>query len=514
MRYFAQCVLAVAEIASSVSFVSAQEVGPDALIYPAGLDRTALDGALRSYEGLRDHRVAVLRELVGDTKNVASDASERRLVAFDYTTGEGVILRTSADTRVIHGRETMSGVPQPSTEEIADAINLVRQDARFAEQLRNGGAIEGGFAISHAPNWPAGTPRPRLLEFRVTSPEPGTNASGIVVNLTDRSASILPTSTCCGSGAPATPGELRRECDPPRYIEWPAANPVWTLCWVPPNESSGGDNSGLEITNVTYRGRSVLKRAHVPVLNVKYLNDACGPYRDWLGEMVRFQADNVLSPGYAEPTMPVRLVCDSPGQDVGNFIGVAAEKLSDRLVLTSQTRAGWYRYGHQWIFHLNGTLECRFLYSHVQNFCVNRARCHHAYFRLDLDIDGPDRDVVERRETSGAWTAVGESSSRRDGRPWRVRDTASNMGFDVIPSAEDNDDTFPAYSVSDMWALKYNGSELDDGGSIDTRARMDRYVNGENIDGADVVLWYRAGAATSGGLGCEVRGPTLRAFGF
>ena len=31
---------------------------------------------------------------------------------------------------------------------------------------------------------------------------------------------------------------------------------------------------------VDYRGKRLLYRAHVPILNVKYNGDACGPYRD------------------------------------------------------------------------------------------------------------------------------------------------------------------------------------------------------------------------------------------
>ena len=39
----------------------------------------------------------------------------------------------------------------------------------------------------------------------------------------------------------------------------------------------------MEVRFVDYKGKRVLYRAHVPILNVKYDSDACGPYRDWQG---------------------------------------------------------------------------------------------------------------------------------------------------------------------------------------------------------------------------------------
>src|SRR5262245_55912889 len=134
------------------------------------------------------------------------------------------------------------------------------------------------------------------------------------------------------------------QCNPPHKIEWPAANPVWTLCWTPPDASSGIDGSGLELAHVFYKGRRVFWHLNMPVLNVLYDQQTagfCGPtYRDWLNQLQAFDANNVVQPGYAEPTTPPKTVCDAPGADIGSFAGVAVEKLTDRLVLTSQTRAG------------------------------------------------------------------------------------------------------------------------------------------------------------------------------
>ncbi len=56
---------------------------------------------------------------------------------------------------------------------------------------------------------------------------------------------------------------------------------LWKFLAVRPAASSGMNGSGIELRYVDYRGKRVLYRAHVPILNVKYENDTCGPYRDW-----------------------------------------------------------------------------------------------------------------------------------------------------------------------------------------------------------------------------------------
>ena len=198
------------------------------------------------------------------------------------------------------------------------------------------------------------------------------------------------------SPVPAWAQPASAYCMWPHLINWPAANPVWSLCWVPPDQSSGISGSGLELRHVFYKAHRVFWQAHLPVLNVLYDGNACGPYRDWQNSLMQFEADNVLQPGYAEPTVPPRTVLDHPGSDAGTFEGVAVEKRVDRLILTTQMQAGWYRYIQKWTFFLNGTIEPRFGFSAVTNPCTPQPHNHHAYWRFDFDIDGFANDVIER----------------------------------------------------------------------------------------------------------------------
>ena len=53
----------------------------------------------------------------------------------------------------------------------------------------------------------------------------------------------------------------QEDCTPPHRIDWPVDRPVWSLCWISPDSSSGIDGSGLELRDVSYKGQRVLRRA-------------------------------------------------------------------------------------------------------------------------------------------------------------------------------------------------------------------------------------------------------------
>jgi hypothetical protein len=309
-----------------------------------------------------------------------------------------------------------------------------------------------------------------------------------------------------------------QSCDADHTIRWPETNPVWQLCWVSPPNSSGIDGSGLEITSVSYNGKLVLARGHIPIVNVIYDPGGCGgpdlSYRDWNAELAVFEANNVIRPGYAEPTVPPRTVCDHPGADIGTFKGVAAEKLADRLILTTQVQAGWYRYIYTWTFFLDGTLQPGVRFTAVDNPCTSMPHYHNIYWRLDFDIDGAANDAIEEYN-SGTWSTLTTEAQRLHAptttRKWRVRDKVTGTGYELTPGA--TADVANSWSVADFWALLYRSSEGDDGGATGgldgDKAHIDQYVNGENIDGKDVVLWYRAGFRHDGPADCELGGPML-----
>jgi len=331
-------------------------------------------------------------------------------------------------------------------------------------------------------------------------------------------------------------------CGYPYRIDWPDGHPVWSLCWVPPNESSGTDGSGLELRNVFYKGKEVLYRAHLPILNVKYDPGGCGgsslSYRDAVDDLAAFEVEPeaIVQPGYAEITDRYRFetVCDHPGfdRDVGfrgiDFKGVVVEKKSDQLILTTEMKVGWYRYIQKWTFRLDGTIEPRIGFTAVMDPCTQKPHNHHAYWRFDFDIDGSDHDLIEEgRQTINdppSSEILGESARKRAVFPvrkwWRVRDQISGRGYEVWPGANDDWADFPGpgdWTVADVWAMRYHDDEIDDGGATSGRygdaAHLDQYITGETLNGQDVVIWYRVGIRHAGSTGCHLVGPTLRPIG-
>jgi hypothetical protein len=137
------------------------------------------------------------------------------------------------------------------------------------------------------------------------------------------------------------------------------------------------------------------------------------------------------------------------------------------------------------------------------------------YWRLDFDVDGPANDVVEELN-DGVWTTLSTEAERlhspSSGRQWRVRDKVTGTAYELIPDAAA--DVADAWAVADLWALRYQPAEVDDGGATlppnADQAHLARYVNGENINGQDVVVWYRTGFRHVGPADCEPGGPTLR----
>src|SRR5450759_376798 len=209
---------------------------------------------------------------------------------------------------------------------------------------------------------------------------------------------------------------MNDDCAAPHRIVWPADHPVWSLCWIAPDSSSGIDGSGIELRDVFYKGKLVLRRAGIPVLNVEYDPGGCGSLRDWQNALMDFESDGFVPPPgsrYAEPTKPPRPMCDHPGTDKGDFEGFTA----------------------------------------LVEPCNVKPHNHHAYWRLEFDIGGDGKDRVEesRLQTKAnavSWDPILTESSRRSdpvrGGDWRVQSESLQRGFEIISSSENG--------AADSWA--------------------------------------------------------------
>src|SRR5918999_805904 len=275
---------------------------------------------------------------------------------------------------------------------------------------------------------------------------------------------------------------------------------LWTLIAVRPSASAGTMGSGVELRRVAYRGKSVLRRAHVPILNVRYKNDACGPYRDWQYQEGMFKASGAdVAPGFRLCPGKAETILES-GTDQGNFRGVAVYVDGEEVVLVSELEAGWYRYVSRWRLHADGTITPRFGFGAVKSSCVCRQHYHHAYWRLDFDVAGREHNEVREFNDpplagGSKWRRLRKEVRRpRAGsrkRRWQVRNTQTGESYALIPGP--NDGRADRFGVGDMWALRHRPGQIDDGVGFTTDPAEARAVWGPACSGAGASASRAAG---------------------
>lgn len=438
---------------------------------------------------------------------------------FDYTNNR-TVLATGSLPEPTTLEVVESGIqPRPSQEEFDEAVKLVMKDPEIGTALRE------QRLQPYRPMPPlVGEERPDGRVDRTVAvglmPREGMRSHEIVgVNMISRKLVRFDPSE--RGRAPEMSAAHNPICGLPDANQATAsgvAGSVWvtvkqgsTTLWkflvVRPAASSGTNGSGVELRYVDYRGKRVLYRAHVPILNVKYDGNACGPYRDWQDQEGMLSANGTdVAPGFRLCPTPATTILDT-GSDTGNYLGVAIYVQGQEVVLVSEMEAGWYRYVSLWRLHADGTIRPRFGFSAVKSSCVCTVHHHHAYWRLDFDIRTAGDNVVREFNDppligSSNWHnknyEIRRSRDPARKRKWRVENKSTGEAYDITPGASDGvatampDSPFPR---GDVWLLRYRGSEIDDG-VIATgppyEAGLDAWVNGESLNGTDVVVWYGA----------------------
>lgn len=282
---------------------------------------------------------------------------------------------------------------------------------------------------------------------------------------------------------------------------------LWDLLVVRPSASSGSSQkrSGIELRDVTYRGKSVLHRGHVPILNVQYVNGECGPYRDW-----QYQEGMFNAPAGTDPAPGIHIVSSGvattsleSGTDSGNFKGVAIYTQNNETVLVTELEAGWYRYIMEWRLGDDGTIRPRFGFGATDNSCVCFAHNHHVYWRLDFDIVSATNNVFLSEK--GKKFLLPMATEGKIGRNYAsnrrllIQNGNGDEAYSLDPNPSDG--LADAFGVSDMWVLHYQSSggnpiQLEDGITCVTCStafiQIDPFINGESVAYQDVVVWYGA----------------------
>lgn len=462
------------------------------------------------YLGDTRHQVLSFSLQDSDLKSPEPRVPDRfRMVVYDYTNNRTIVVHSDSGAPQQIEVAEFGSHELPVREEFEAAVRFLAQHAEFGPLLRGenvrtyrpmpplvtvelpDGRVERIVAVGIN----GAGPRHRIIGVNL-------NRNNVVLEVPDApSPSDLrcgpPADDNCGPGGSAQRATVTIS---------QGGTVLWNFQVVRPFASSGTNGSGVELQHVRYRGKQVLYRAHVPILNIQYLNPTggCGPtYRDWQHEENCFQATGSDPlPGFRLCSTPAKTIFDS-GSDAGNFRGVAVYQDGAEVVLVSELAAGWYRYISIWRFHVDGTIRPRFAFAAIDNPCTCKIHHHHVYWRFDFDIETAANNLVEEFNDpilvgNSHWhKKVYEIRRSRDAahkRKWKVSNTVTGSAYELIPGP--NDGNADAYGVGDLWVLRYHPSEIDDGQGFTTvptlsMAHLDNFKSpAELVENQDVVLWY------------------------
>jgi hypothetical protein len=208
-------------------------------------------------------------------------------VFYDYTNDRTFVAESGFDSASTVTVTEAFYQPNPSDEEFNEAVRLLQQDARFSSLLR------GETIVPFRPMPPVtvleGT-KERLVNVGLDArADAGRNEvlsvgvkSGRVIRY-DKGApeTSLAAPDACGVPNAGQGTTSRGTAGQYQLTVSQNGSPLWEMIVIRPSASSGTRASGIEVRDVKYKGKSVLKRGNAPVLNVLYPGGACGPYRDW-----------------------------------------------------------------------------------------------------------------------------------------------------------------------------------------------------------------------------------------
>lgn len=259
-------------------------------------------------------------------------------------------------------------------------------------------------------------------------------------------------------------------------VVWPSPeNPIWKLDY---RLVDSPDAEGIVVANAYYRGQEVFYKASLPSLRVQYDNNYTGPYKDPL-----YYGNAQFQNG---TTKKVRVYTYSS-------FGLQA------LVLETSYQIGWYKLIQRWTFWQNGQISPR-LYS--SGIIEHKNHSHHVYWRFDFDINGAGNNLALEYNTydgnhgwGKGWHIKAHEITRTKypaaNRTWAILNKSTTRGYMISPG--DHDGTADSFSTSDFWVTHYHASEDKHGNQGSAYSDdLQPYLNGENTDGQDVVLWYCA----------------------
>ncbi|MGH9967456.1 MAG: hypothetical protein ACREBG_06440 [Pyrinomonadaceae bacterium] len=472
---------------------------------------------LRYLKGTRSRMLSF--DLVWEDEKATSDPvppNRYRGTFYDYTNNVTIVAESSFDRPDRVTVNVATWQPLPSGEELDEAVDLLKADSKL------GPAIVDGRLRVYPPMPPLYIPAKskgrveRTVNVGLMAKDPTDKTielpnEVVAVNLSRGTVMRF------AEGAPPTSKAAPNAvCGPPsggtstgrgvagQYqftINAQDGTELWSFLAIRPSASSGSEASGIELQSVKYRGKMLLRRAHVPILNVSYDGNTCGPFRDWQYNESQFNADPTggtdVAPGVRSCAVPATTQLDT-SIDTGNHQGIAFYTQGNQVTLVSEMSAGWYRYISEWGFASDGTLRPRYGMGATSNSCTCNGHVHHAYWRLDFDIDGTIPNRIIQGSTSSArpdpinptlTTEVKQYRSK--GMYWLVKNPTTGRSYQIVPGGNDGTAFGDTYGKGDVWALLFSKNEIDDSSvRSGTSAFLDSFVTAQSVLDTDVVVWY------------------------
>ncbi len=278
------------------------------------------------------------------------------------------------------------------------------------------------------------------------------------------------------------------------YVNWAdeAGLPVWSFRWQLMNCP---DVEGIVILGALYRGRLVLAKASLAGFRTHYppVNAAGQPQQEYkIRDPLPYEGTDPhadlmfeLSPGN-KACPNDRRVCVS-AVTAYDHEGVILQAYYDKKI-------GNYRLTQQWIFWDDGRISPRMYSRGVQH---PEDHTHHMYWRFDFAIDGVDNNQILARPAllDEDWVPIATETTALKpddaGAAWAVRQKDTDRGYYICPGPHDG--MADSFAQHDLWVMRYHVEE-DCHGTNFTPCddRLARWVNGEDVDGQHIVVWYCA----------------------
>lgn len=498
-------------------------------VVPIGLTQSDVDrikaevvksAAVQKELGGSEYRLISFQHFSKNEKEINSTESKNFRVRFyDYTNDRTIVAEGAIVSPEFARVSEDADKPNPNREELDAAFDLIARSGEFASSAKNG---KLRFYAAMPPITVSASGE-RLINIGIDSVDDSIKDE--IVSVSFRRRRVVryeklapPASTAretqCGIADARQPVSGQGVAGQFQLEITQNGTTIWEMLVTRPSASSGLNGSGIELQNVKYRGKSVFKQAHAPVLNVKYAENACGPFLDWQYDEDFFQAPaeaaqnpapgiRILAPGQIATTSL------ETGNDFGNFQGVAIYTqdvgFGQEVVMVTEMNASWYRYIMEWRFAADGTIRPRFGFGATQNPCVCLAHYHNVYWRFDFDVVTPNNRIfIAERGRKSPRPVSNERAELRNyatNKNILIQNAGGNEAYRLVPNLTDGrwDAGGSTFGSGDFWFLKRQPNNGELGETLNTAINLTPYLNNESIENQDAVIWYGAHFAHTDG---------------